>query len=207
MQQLSNEWFQARAGKVTASRIADITARTKSGYSATRANYMSELISERLTGQKLENFTSEAMQWGIDLEPKAKNMYEFEKDCQVIDAGFVQHPEIKDAGASPDGYVLDDGLIEIKCPKTATHINTILTEDIPKKYMFQMQWQMACTNRSWCDFVSFDPRMPQGLNIFIKRVERNKDTIEILIQEVKLFLSELDEKTKALEAKREELQP
>lgn len=194
MQQRTDEWYQERLGKVTASRIADLTAKTKSGYGASRANYMAELISERLTGCTASNYTNAAMQWGIDHEPEARAMYSFIKDVEVIEIGFIPHPKIENSGASPDGHINDDGSNEIKCPNTATHIETLLSQKIPAKYIKQMQWQMACSGRKWCDFVSYDPRLPTNLQIWIKRINRDDKLINEIENEVKIFLSELESK-------------
>jgi len=198
MDQRTPEWFAARLGKVTASRISDIIGKTQSGYSASRANYMALLICERLTGAAAESYSNAAMQHGTDTEPMALSAYEAAQGVLVQAEGFVTHPSIEQSGASPDGLVGDSGLIEIKCPNTATHIDTILGDEPAKKYYDQMQWQMACTNRSWCDFVSFDPRMPEHLQLFIKRIERNDRYIAELEQEVIQFLKEVDDKVKKL---------
>jgi len=194
MEQRSAEWFAARLGKVTASRVADIVAKTKSGYSTSRANYMAELVCERLTGMQGESFSNAAMVWGTNTEPMARSAYESRMAELVEETGFVLHPTISMAGASPDGLIGDDGLVEIKCPNTATHIDTLLSDGAPSKYMTQMQWQMACTGRKWCDFVSFDPRMPEEMQMFVIRVERNDDLITELEREVEKFLSELEDK-------------
>lgn len=198
MEQRTSEWFQARAGKVTASRIADLTAKTKSGYSASRTNYMAQLVCERLTGLPQESYSNAAMQWGTDQEPIARAEYEALRLVFVEEMGFAPHPTIEHAGASPDGLVGVNGLVEIKCPNTATHIETLLSDEPDSKYVKQMQWQMACTGRAWCDFVSFDPRMPQELRLFIKRVERDDKLIAELEEEVRKFLTELEEKCNKL---------
>ena len=192
MDQGSDQWFAARIGKVTASRVADILAKTKSGYSASRDNYMAQLVCERLTGQREDFFTSAAMQHGTDTEPLARAAYESLKDVLVDEVGFVPHPSIIMAGASPDGLVGDDGLLEIKCPNTATHIETLLSQTVPSKYNTQMQFQMACTGRSWCDFVSFDNRLPAELQLFVKRVPRDNMYIRLMEEEIVKFLNELD---------------
>lgn len=187
----SPEWHELRRGKVTASRVADIIAKTKTGPSALRANYMAELIAERLSGTPAEAFVSAAMQWGTDMEPQARAAYEFRTDAQVSQVGFVLHPKIDQAGASPDGLVNDDGLIEIKCPNTATHLETLLGQAVPAKYETQMQFQMACTGRQWCDFVSYDPRMPESMRLFVKRVARDEKRIKELEAEIASFLLEV----------------
>ena len=194
MDQRSEEWFAIRIGKVTASRVADVLAKTKSGYSASRDNYMAQLVCERLTGQKAEGFTNAAMQWGTETEPLARAAYEALKDVLVDEVGFVPHPTIQMAGASPDGLVGDDGLLEIKAPNTATHIETLLSESVPSKYNTQMQFQMACTGREWCDFVSFDNRLPEELQLFVKRVPRDDTYIKLMESEIVQFIAELDDK-------------
>lgn len=188
------EWKQLKCGWVGASRVADIIAKTKSGWSASRATYMGQLIAERLTGVPMESYSSQAMQWGTDTESDARAAYQFEAGVLVQKASFVPHPAIPTAGASPDGMVGEDGLLECKCPNTGTHIDTLLGQSVPGKYVTQMQFQMACTGRKWCDFVSFDPRMPESMRIFIQRVPRNDATIAELEAAVREFLSELDAK-------------
>ena len=198
MEQRSPEWFAARLGKVTASRVADVIAKTKSGYSTSRDNYMAQLVCERMTGTQGESYTNAAMQWGTDQEPLARAAYEATQDVLVDETGFVIHPRIQEAGASPDGLVGMFGLIEIKCPNTATHIETILSDKVPSKYITQMQWQMACTERQWTDFVSYDPRMPEGLQLFIQRVDFDPMYVRQLETEVTAFLCELETKIKNL---------
>lgn len=189
----SPEWLAARCGKVTASRVADVIAKTKTGWGASRKNYLAELIAERLTGVPAATYTNAAMQWGSDTEPQARAAYEFFTDATVIEVGLVPHPTIAMAAASPDGLVGDDGLVEIKCPNTSTHIETLLTKSIADKYQVQMLWQLACTGRQWCDFVSFDPRMPEHLRMFVKRVERDEKRIAELEYQVVMFLAEVDD--------------
>lgn len=201
MEQRSEEWIKIRLGKVTASRIADVTAKTKTGWSASRANYMAELLSERLTGEPRDTFTNAAMQWGTDMEPQARRVYEFMEGVEVQEVGFVPHPTISMSGASPDGLVGDLGLVEIKCPNTATHIETLLGAPIDAKYLKQMQWQMACTSREFCDFVSFDPRLPERMQIHIQRVNVDPSFIREMEKEVAEFLAELDAKEAAILAK------
>jgi putative phage-type endonuclease len=198
MEQGSPEWFAARAGKVTASRIADVVAKTKSGYSSSRANYCAQLVVERLTGTVSESFTNAAMQWGTDTEPHARDAYSAKTGELIATAGFYVHPRIEQSGASPDGEVGDEGLIEIKCPNTATHIETLLDKAPANKYLLQMQWQMACTNRAWCDFVSFDPRMPEKLRLFVVRVPRDEKLIQEVEKEVTAFLAEVNVKVNEL---------
>lgn len=200
MEQGSPEWMALRTGKVTASRVADVIARTKTGWGASRANYMAELIAERLTGQPAPSFSNAAMQWGTDKEPEARDYYAFITGATVEQIAFVHHPTLADSGASPDGLVGDDGLVEIKCPNTATHIDTLLGAVGASKYMTQMQWQMACTGRKWCDFVSYDPRMPESMQIFVTRIARDDDLIAVLEKDVAEFLAEIAEKVGSLNA-------
>ena len=194
MEQRSDEWFAARLGCVTASRTADVMAKTKSGYGAGRANYMAQLITMRLTGRASEGFSSAAMQWGTDTEPQARSAYELMTGRDVIEVGFIKHPTINGLGASPDGLVGDNGLIEIKCPNTATHIETLLAEKVPSKYITQMHVQMICTGRDWCDFVSFDPRLPGDMSFWMQRVHRDPDLCKEIETEVATFLQDLTDK-------------
>jgi putative phage-type endonuclease len=203
MEQQTEEWFSARLGKVTASRVADVIAKTKTGYSASRDNYMAQLICERLTGQKGESFTNAAMEWGTQTEPLARSAYENKRSLLVKEVGFINHPRIEMSGASPDGLVADDGLVEIKCPNTATHIDTLLSQKVPTKYITQMQWQMLCCQRKWCDFVSFDNRLPENLQLFIQEVEFDPEYCAMLEKEVSQFLAELDSKVAKLKEKYE----
>ena len=198
IEQRTEEWFAARLGKVTASKVADVIAKTKTGYSASRENYMAQLICERMTGQKAESFTNAAMEWGTATEPLARAAYEAFKDVLVDEVGIIEHPFLPMCAASPDGLVSIDGMLEIKCPNTATHFDTLLTGKMPNKYMPQVQWQMACANRLWVDFVSFDPRAPEGLQLFVTRIERDDKYILELEAEVNKFLGELDERIEKL---------
>jgi len=191
IEQRTDDWFAARLGKVTASKIADVMARTKTGYSASRANYAAQLVTERLTGRREEGFTNAAMQWGTDTEPQARAMYELETGATVIECGFFDHPVIVMTGASPDGLVGDDGLVEIKCPNSATHISTLRGDPIADKYVKQMQWQMACTGRKWCDFASFDPRLPDAMQLHVQRVSRDDAMIAEIEAAVFDFLQEV----------------
>jgi putative phage-type endonuclease len=198
VEQGTPEWFAARLGNVTASRVADVIAKTKSGYSASRENYMAQLICERMTGTVAESYTNAAMAWGTETEPLARAAYESLADVLVDEVGYIAHPTIERAGASPDGLIGLFGLLEIKCPNTATHIDTLISEQVPTKYITQMQWQMSCTGRTWADFVSFDPRLPSGLQMFVKRVEFDAEYVAMLKEEVIKFLTELDAKISKL---------
>jgi len=199
MEQRENPaWWAARLGKVTASRVADVVAKTKSGYSASRQNYMADLIVERLTGQKATNFSNAAMEWGVEQEPHARAAYSARTGELVEEVGFIDHPTIAMSGASPDGLV-GDGCVEYKCPQTANHLEYLLAGKPPEKYVIQMQWQMACTNRAFCEFVSYDPRLPEHLQMLVVRVPRDDKRIAELEAEVRKFLAELDDKLQQLE--------
>ena len=195
MQQRTEEWLTARAGKVTASCLDDVmAAKTTAGYQ----NYMAKLICERLTGRAEQTPVSAAMQRGTDLESLARDFYVVEMGAMVEEVGFYEHPSILNSGASPDGIIGTDGLIEIKCPNTATHIKTLESKKPALKYMRQMQWQMACTGRKWCDFVSFDDRLPEHLSFFCTRIERDDEMIAELEKSVTTFLNELEAKINKL---------
>lgn len=201
LEQRSPEWFAIRCGRATASKIADIIAKTKSGYSTSRANYAAQLVCERLTGVPADTFCSPAMQWGTEHEPEARDAYCQHMLCSVTEIGFVEHPTIAMSGASPDGLIDDDGLLEIKCPNSATHIETLLGASVPAKYRTQILWQMACTGRVYCDFVSYDPRLPEPMRLFIQRVPRDDEAIAELEREVTAFLAEVDATVAALRAR------
>lgn len=187
----SAEWFAARLGKVTASRVSDVIGRTKTGWSAKRGDYLTELVIERLTGRLQHGYVSPAMEWGTLYEPEARDTYAFLRDSTVTRLGLVVHPTIDDAAASPDGLVGDEGLVEIKCPTSATHLATLLRGAIDPKYQPQIQWQMVCTGRQWCDFVSYDPRFPTELRLFVHRAFRDDAYIAALETDVSQFLTEL----------------
>jgi putative phage-type endonuclease len=197
----SPEWKRQRCGIVTASRMADLTAKTKSGYGASRSNYMAEKLIERLTGEPQDTYTNAAMQWGTDNEPFARDAYRFYSGETVEETGLIMHPSIKNAGASPDGLVGDKGMLEIKCPNTATHIEFLRTLDIPLKYQLQMSFQMMCAGREWCDFVSFDPRLPEEMRIVVQTYALDEGVTEFLTAEINKFNEELDEMERDLRAK------
>jgi putative phage-type endonuclease len=191
IEQGSLEWLQLRAGKVTASRVADILAKTKTGASASRQNYLIELALQRVTGVIEASFSNDAMKWGTETEPQARVAYEVKTGNFVDQVPFIEHPAIDWFGCSPDGLVGTKGLMEIKCPNSNTHWNTIKSGEPAQKYIIQMQTQMACTGTEWCDFVSFDPRMPERSQLFIKRVERDDKYIAEIEAEVQKFLEEV----------------
>ena len=202
MEQRTQEWLETRAGKATASRVKDIVAKTKTGVSASRKNYLAQLVVERFTGIPEASelaAVSKAVQWGIDVEPEARAAYEARTGDFVKEEAFCQHPTITMSGASPDGLVGDDGLLEIKCPNTATHIEYLLSGKPPSEYLAQMAWQLACSGRKWVDFVSYDPRMPEQHRLFIVRYMRDDKYISELEAEVIKFLAEVDEMVKKLE--------
>jgi putative phage-type endonuclease len=198
IEQRTEEWFQQRLGKVTASRISDVIAKTKTGVSTSRQNYLIQLVSERLTGKKGDSFVNQAMLDGIEREDAARKLYEIEKNISVSEVGFFEHPIISMSGASPDGAVHAEiegkyaGLIEIKCPIETTHTNTLMSKSVPSKYLPQIQWQMACVGARWVDFVSYNPNFPDDLKLFIFRVDRDDSYIAELEAEVIKFLDEVD---------------
>jgi putative phage-type endonuclease len=193
MQQGTEEWKQARCGRVTASRVHDIVAVTRSGgYTSGRKNYLAELVCERLTGRPAPSYQSAAMAYGTETEPEARFAYALAKGVEIEEVGFIPHPAIAMAGCSPDGLVGKDGLVEIKCGNSATHIETLLNEKIDPGYMDQMQFQMATTGRKWCDFVSFDKRLPEQMQLYIQRVSRDDKAIAKLELEITQFLIDLD---------------
>jgi len=194
----SDEWRQARCGSLGASDIADMVARTKTSWGASRANLAARLIAERLTGVPAETYQSAAMAYGIETEPAARVAYAFLHDAGVTEVGIVRHPTIAHAHASPDGLVTSEGLLEVKCPNSSTHIDTLLGAPIEARYIKQMQWQMACTSRRWCDWVSFDPRLPEPMQMVVKRVVRDGEMIAELEREAVVFLAEVADKVRLL---------
>jgi len=202
MEQRTEEWHAARLGKVTASKIADVMAQGRGGApSATRATYRAQLVVERLTGVPYEGYRSAAMDHGTETEPQARATYILNTGRNVAEVGFIAHPSIAMSGASPDGTVGDDGLVEIKCPNSATHIATLRGAEIDGKYVKQMQWQMACTGRKWCDFVSFDPRLPDEMQMLVRRVPRDNEMIADMEAAVRGFLAEVDAEIADLRAR------
>lgn len=192
IEQRSEDWFAARMGKVTASKVSDVMAKGRGGApSATRQNYMMQLLCERLTGKREEGFTSAAMQRGTDLEPIARSAYEVDKGVMTVETGLILHPKIEGFGASPDGLVGDRGMLEIKSPNTATHVATLQSGRHDLQYDWQMLAQMACADRDWVDFVSFDDRLPEELQYACFRFHRDEKRIREMEAEVKLFLEEL----------------
>lgn len=201
MEQQSKEWFAFRLGNCSASRVADVMASGKGGApSASRKNYQMELLCQRLTGQREESWTSPAMQRGTDLEPIARSAYEVITGRMVIETGAHAHQGIFGFVASPDGLIDSDGLLEIKCPNTAQHVDFIQRKIPDSRYQWQMLAQMACTGRKWCDFVSFDDRMPEPLQFRHIRFMRDEKRIEEMETEVRKFLKELEQLTEEMMA-------
>lgn len=200
VEQGSEAWRMARLGKIGASMVTDATARTKTGWGASRANLIARLVAERTSGRLTETYVSPAMQWGTITEPEARAIYAMMAGVDVQQVGLVLHPSIDGGVASPDGLVGDAGLVEIKCPNTSTHIATLLGGVIDGGYVKQMQWQMACTGRAWCDFVSYDPRMPPDMQMHVTRVPRDDATIAELETQITEFLAEVDETVRRLAA-------
>jgi putative phage-type endonuclease len=198
MKQQTPEWFAARLGKATGSRISDIVSKTKTGYGSSREDYLFQLVVERLTGVNTVSYSSPAMQWGVEQEEYARSAYEAHMGVLVDQVGSIDHPRIAMSSASPDGLIGDDGMVEIKCPMTKNHLNMFLGQSIAKSYMDQMMWQMAVTGRKWVDYVSFDPRCPAGLQLFIQTIERDNEYIAALEFEVVKFLNEVELKEKDL---------
>ena len=199
IEQRTDDWYAVRLGKVTASSLYKVLAKTKTGYGADRGNYMTQLVLERVTGSKADSYTNAAMQWGIDQEPFARAAYEASRGVMVEEVGFVPHPTIEAAGASPDGLVGDDGMVEIKCPDSKTALECWLSDSpVEGKYFAQMQWQMRCADRAWCDYVVFDPRMPAKAQLFVTRVQRDDKWLADTEVEVVKFLAEVDAKVAAL---------
>lgn len=188
MEQRTEEWFNARLGKVTASAISNVLS---SG--VTHKNYLLQLVSERLTGEKTETIVTPAMQHGIDNENDARLLY-VERHQGVIEEGFIDHPKVSMSGMSPDGLTSDGkGLIEIKCPQNKTHTETLIEQKVPSRYLNQIMWQLACCpDREYCDFVSYNPAFPDNLKLFVKRVPRDNDYIKKLEKEVKAFTTKVD---------------
>jgi putative phage-type endonuclease len=199
VQQGTDEWHELRRGKVTASRVADILAKTKTGPSASRQNYLIELALQRTTKTIEPSYTNAAMEWGTQTEPQARVAYEVNTHNFVDQVAFIDHPTIAGFGCSPDGLVGKDGLIEIKCPNSATHWEYFKAKEPPKKYFIQMQAQMACTGAKWCDFVSFDPRMPERSQLLVVNVPRDPEFILYMEAEIKQFLNEVETEVKLME--------
>ncbi|WP_050879634.1 lambda exonuclease family protein [Candidatus Williamhamiltonella defendens] len=201
MQQRTPDWFEARCGKVTASRLGDLMAKTRVGHAASRARYQAELICERLTGQREEGFVTAAMRRGMELEPEALDLYRLYSGNEVKEVGLIAHPALPDFAASPDGLVHQEGLLEIKCPNAWTHLELIKTGQMKTPWRLQMQAQMMCTGRAWCDFVSYDNRFPPELAYFQTRVSFDPLLNEDIEQAVRTFLNEIEEEIECIKRK------
>ena len=198
MEQRTDEWYAARLGRATASNFGKVLAKIKTGEAADRRNYRAQLVIERLTGNRQEGYSNAAMQWGTEQEPFARIAYMADRGVDVQEVGFIQHATLM-AGCSPDGLIAADGLIEIKCPVSATHIETLKTQHMPLEHMPQVQGQMWIAGREWCDFVSYDPRMPEKLQMFVQRIPRDDQYIKALAFEVERFLEEVAAEVTALQ--------
>tara|TARA_R110002153_G_C13081115_1_gene474384 strand:- start:15 stop:638 length:624 start_codon:yes stop_codon:yes gene_type:complete len=201
MEQRSKEWFQARLSKVTASNIDNVIVKVKNGESTYKRKYRMQLITEALTNKNVPVFVNDAMRWGTDHEDEARDLYIDKKGLlkgeDVTELGFVDHPTVNMSGASPDGLVGLNGLIEIKCPTPTTHTELLMTRNIPKKWIYQMQWQMACMpEREWCDFVCYHPHFDGEQKMLIIRVERDGDLITRLERDVQDFVTEVQDSVK-----------
>lgn len=184
-------WLSERAGCATASRFSDVLAKIKTGEAASRRKYRLQLVTERLTGNPVMGYVNAAMQRGTEQEPFARAAYEAVTGVLVDQVGFVRHPDVAWCGASPDGLVEDDGLVEIKCPESTTHLEWLEAGRAPPEHVPQIQGQMWVTGRKWCDFVSYDPRFPERLQLFWVRVDRDDSYIATLAAEVQVFLAEV----------------
>lgn len=198
MEQRTDEWYAARLGRATASNFGKVLAKIKTGEAADRRNYRAQLVIERLTGNRQEGYSNAAMQWGTEQEPFARIAYMADRGVDVQEVGFIQHAALM-VGCSPDGLIAADGLIEIKCPVSATHIETLKTQHMPLEHMPQVQGQMWIAGREWCDFVSYDPRMPEKLQMFVQRIPRDDQYIKALAFEIERFLEEVAAEVTALQ--------
>jgi putative phage-type endonuclease len=190
--QRTDSWFSERLGKVTASAVAKVMPLKSGKHGAERANYLAQLVTERLTGRATESFQTAAMQRGIELEPQARAMYSFSTGHDVVEVGFVSHPTIAMAGASPDGLCGEDGLVEIKCCEAKRHIEILTGSEPEERYVRQCLFQMACTGREWCDLAYFNPDLPEEMQLALFRIERDAEAIETMEAEVVKFLAEVD---------------
>jgi putative phage-type endonuclease len=196
--QRTPEWVAARVGSLGASCVYEVVARTKTGWGASRANRMAALVLERITGQPEETYQSAAMVHGIETEAEARAAYEFMNDAQVTEVGLIRHPRIERSHASTDGLIGDDGVLELKCPQPAAHLEFLLTGKVPEKYITQMMWQLACSGRQWADFASYSPAFPPEMRLATKRIERDEAKIAELEKAVIEFLAEVDQKVAGL---------
>lgn len=194
-------WWDDRLRKVTASRIGDVTRRLKrGGWGADRDNYLREKVAEWITGKNRDRKKVASLDYRLELEPDARAEYEFQNDCEVVTVGFIDHPRIPNAGASPDGLVGAEGGVEIKCLDSQGHIDLILAGGIDEDYILQCHFGMACTGRQWWDFVAYCPEMPQEGRLWVQRVERDEAKIAEIESDVIEFLAEVDRKVAQVHA-------
>lgn len=192
VEQNTDEWLEARIGRATASKFSDIMANGRGGAESVGAkNYRAQLVAERLSGNREETYKSSSMLWGTETEPTARLQYELRSGNDAEESGIFLHDTLL-AGASPDGLIGDDGLLEIKCPNTATHIETLRKQQVPPVYYWQVMGQLWITGREWCDFVSFDPRLPANAQYFCTRVFRDEEKIAELADKVAEFLNSVE---------------
>lgn len=203
----SPEWFALRAGRVTASRIGDLMRRTQKGWGADRKHYLAKLVAERITGKPMAQRKVLSLERRLEIEPEARRAYEFYSDNTVTEVGFIEHPTIPNAGASPDGLIGEDGGLELKCCDTPAHIEMLISGVIDPDYILQCEFGMACTSRSWWDFASYDPLMPEDLKLFVHRIHRDDLRIANMESQVIDFLGEVDIKVQQLVALREGSSP
>lgn len=200
VEQGTPEWLQMRCGMGTGSGIGKAIKRIGKSeknpngtkYSADREKYLMEVVCERLTGRATEHYVTDAMLWGIEHEPIAREEYGMARGCDVDPGKFAIHDRMKWFGSSSDGLVGEDGCIEIKCPTSLTHLQWVIDGVVPDEHIDQMKAAMSCYNRQWCDFISYDPRMPKDLRLFVRRLERDEPMIVEMEQEVEKFLAEVD---------------
>lgn len=200
MEQRSPEWWAARCGKVTASRICDVMARTQKGWGTARRHYLDELVAERLSGQPAPQRYVASLERRQELEAEARIAYEFYSDNTVEQVGFIEHPTIPNCGASPDGLIDSDGGLEIKCCDAPVHLETLSTGVIDKDYILQIQFGIACAERKWWDFASYEPTMPEELKLYVQKVPRDVDRIAEIEAAVTGFLAEVDAKVERIKA-------
>lgn len=193
LKQGTDEWKKSRLGHVSASQLASVMAKGKSGEAVVRKNYKMQLVAERMTMQIQPSYSNAAMEWGVQQEPFARMAYEVSHETFVDQTGFWKHSDILWLGCSPDGLVDSDGLVEIKCPNTTTHIDNLLAKQVPSEYVKQVQGQLWVMGREWVDFISFDPRMPQHKQLMVVRAYRDDQLIAEMEKEVHKFLTEVEE--------------
>lgn len=186
----SEAWLTMRLGWITASRFKDVKA---AGAGKTRKSYMYQLAAEAITGDRVESYSNEYMEWGTLTEPQARATYEFVSGNTVEEVSFIKLNDTNKIGCSPDSLVGDDGMVEFKCPKTTTQIETFLSGKMPTGHAAQVQGQLWVAQREWCDFVSFDPRIDGDASYFIQRQQRDEKLIKEISEACFKFEDELKE--------------